>query len=254
MKSSAYFFLPIALLGLICLTSAFICAQEPASILVFSKTTGFRHASIEKGVETLRKLGQSNDFQTVFSEDASLFTTENLKRFKAIVFLNTTGDILNEMQKAAFQAYIRQGGGFVGIHAATDTEFNWPWYNQLVGAYFSSHPKVQEARLIKTKIAHAATAHLLATWTHTDEWYNFKSIYPKIRPLLLLDENSYTGGENGKEHPITWYHDFDGGRSFYTGLGHTDESYDEKAFQQLLVGGINYAMGIKKGHFGMALQ
>ncbi|WP_036602464.1 ThuA domain-containing protein [Olivibacter sitiensis] len=230
------------------------CAQKRDQILVFSKTAGFRHQSIEKGIQTIRELGQKNDFEVIASEDAKLFTDDKLKKFKAILFLNTTGDLFNEQQKSAFQSYIRQGGGFMGIHAATDTEFNWPWYNQLVGAYFVNHPEVQEAKLIKTDAAHPATEHLHQVWMHTDEWYNFKSIYPEIHPLLLLDETSYSGGNNGKEHPITWYHDFDGGRSFYTGLGHTDESYDENAFQQLLLGGINYAMGRKGPRFGVAPQ
>lgn len=243
MKNVKHLLPAIILLGIMHIASTCKPREEQDNVLVFSKTAGYRHTSIAKGAETIDRLGQTNGFTVAHSEDASLFTAENLKQFKAVVFLNTTGNILSEQQKGAFKAYVNQGGGFVGIHAATDTEYNWPWYNQLVGAYFSSHPEVQEAKLTKTSLEHPATRHLPATWLHTDEWYNFKDINPQIQTLLLLEESSYSGGENGDTHPITWYHAFDGGRSFYTGMGHTDESYDEKEFQQLLLGGMRYAMG-----------
>ena len=145
----------------------------------------------------------------------------------------------------AFQRFIRKGKGFVGVHAATDTEYQWPWFNQLVGAYFKSHPKQQDAVLQIVDHEHPATKHLPATWKRWDEWYNFKSIQPGLKVLINLDESSYTGGENGAQHPISWYHSFDGGRAFYTGLGHTHESYADPLFLQHLLGGINYAIGKK---------
>lgn len=170
----------------------------------------------------------------------------NLKQYAAVVFLNTTGDVLNPQQEKAFEAYIKSGGGFVGVHAATDTEFDWPWYGKLVGAYFVKHPAQQFADLKVINAKTIATAHLPETWNRKDEWYNFKDISPDINILLNIDENSYKGGSNGANHPMAWYHDFEGGRAFYTGLGHTAESYTDPLFLQHLWAGMQYAMGIKK--------
>nr|WP_236634453.1 ThuA domain-containing protein [Pedobacter antarcticus] len=164
------------------------------------------------------------------------------------MFLNTTGDVLNDVQQQAFEQYIKAGGGYVGVHAATDTEYEWPWYGKLVGAYFVKHPEQQVASLVVKDRKSAATAHLPATWSRKDEWYNFKNINPDIKVLIELDEKSYKGGSNGAFHPIAWYHDYDGGRAFYTGLGHVDESYTDPLFLKHLLGGIQYAMGQKPMH------
>lgn len=212
-------------------------------ILLFHKTAGFYHKSIPAGVEALKELGRENNITVDASDDSTLFTVENLKKYRAIVFLSTTGDILNSSQQDALQQYIRGGGGFVGIHAAADTEYDWPWYNQLVGAYFKSHPKPQSATVVVVDKSHPSTQHLPDKWTRSDEWYNYKSIVPGLKVLCKLDETSYQGGQNGDEHPIAWYRDFDGGRSFYTGGGHTDETFREPEFLQHLLGGIQYAMG-----------
>ncbi|MEH6306844.1 ThuA domain-containing protein [Olivibacter sp. CPCC 100613] len=217
--------------------------QASPLILVFSKTAGFRHDSIEKGTKTIEELGKENGFSVEHTEDASVFTEDNLKKYKAIVFLSTTGDILNDAQQKAFEHYIQQGGGFVGVHAAADTEYEWPWYNKLVGAWFLSHPKQQEATILVLDKNHPATKHLADTWRRWDEWYNYKDINPETNVLMKLDETSYEGGKNGDNHPIAWYHEFDGGRAFYTGLGHTKESYDAVDFRKHLLGGIKYAMG-----------
>lgn len=227
------------------------CGQQAGKaaadrILVFHKTAGFYHNSIPGAVEAIKKLGQANDIAVDASEDATLFDTENLRKYKAIVFLSTTGDILNDSQQDAFQQYIRGGGGFAGIHAAADTEYDWPWYNQLVGAYFKSHPKPQTATVAVVDKRHPSTHHLPDKWTRADEWYNYKNIVPGLKVLCKLDETTYEGGENGEEHPIAWYRDFDGGRSFYTGGGHTDEAFSEPEFLQHLLGGIQYAMGTAK--------
>ncbi|WP_130856408.1 ThuA domain-containing protein [Olivibacter jilunii] len=221
-------------------------SQVKPLVLVFSKTAGFRHDSIEKGAKTIEELGEDNGFATEHTEDASVFTEDNLKKYKAVVFLSTTGDILNGAQQTAFEHYIQQGGGFVGIHAAADTEYDWPWYNKLVGAWFLSHPKQQDATLLVLDKNHPATEHLADTWRRWDEWYNYKDINPDTKVLMKLDETSYEGGKNGDNHPIAWYHNYDGGRAFYTGLGHTKESYDEVDFRKHLLGGIVYAMGISK--------
>ncbi|MGI9289301.1 MAG: ThuA domain-containing protein [Pseudomonadales bacterium] len=219
-------------------------------VLVFSKTSGYRHDSIAAGVEAVTKLGREQEFNVVASEDASLFNQEELANYQAVIFLNTTGDVLGAEQQEAFQRYIQAGGGFVGIHSAADTEWEdnaWPWYTRLVGAAFLSHPSdpsnVQQATLRVQDRAHSSTALLDDTWQRADEWYDYQRLNPAVNVLMTVDESSYQGAVMGDEHPIAWYHDYDGGRSFYTGLGHTEESYSEKAFLQHLVGGITYAMG-----------
>ncbi|MEC3905676.1 ThuA domain-containing protein [Tamlana sp. 2201CG12-4] len=219
------------------------CSNKEEKILVFSKTDGFRHNSIESGITAIKKLGKENNFKVTATEDANHFVDDSLKQYSAVVFLNTTQNVLNSVQQANFERYIQAGGGFVGIHAATDTEYEWPWYNKLVGAYFKGHPKVQEAKLNVIDKNHPATEVLDSIWIKTDEWYNFKNINPDINVLIELDETSYKGGKNGKNHPIAWYHDYDGGRAFYTGLGHTKETFENPEFLVHLLGGIRYAIG-----------
>ncbi|KAA5547577.1 ThuA domain-containing protein [Adhaeribacter rhizoryzae] len=218
---------------------------DPAkpTILVFYKTAGFYHESIPDGIAAIQKLGQENNIAVETSKDASVFSENNLKKYKAVVFLSTTQDVLNPQEQIAFEGYIKKGGGFVGIHAATDTEYDWPWYNQLVGAYFDGHPAVQKANILVKDKTHPSTAFLQDKWERVDEWYNFKNINPKVKVLATLDENSYKGGKNGTNHPVIWYHEFDGGRAFYTAGGHTPESYREPLFLQHLLAGIKYAMG-----------
>ncbi|MFN3849140.1 MAG: ThuA domain-containing protein [Spirosomataceae bacterium] len=223
-------------------------AQE-RRVLVFSKTKGWRHSSIPFGKEAIKKLGQENGFGVDISELSEDFTDANLKKYTTVIFNCTTGNILNNEQQAAFERYIQAGGGFVGIHSAADTEYDWPWYGQLVGAYFESHPSnsnVREAIVNVTDKSHISTKHLPDQWKRTDEWYSYKSIFRNIKPLAYLDENTYEGGTNGANHPIAWYHEFDGGRAFYTGGGHTDESFSDPMFLQHLWGGIQYAMGDAK--------
>ncbi len=234
---SEYIFLALCIC--ICLS----CEKKEKEVLVFSKTEGFRHGSIEAGIEAIQKLGSGNKFKVTATEDANYFVDDSLENYSAIVFLNTTQDILNDVQQADFERYIQSGGGFVGVHAATDTEYDWPWYNKLVGAVFDGHPKVQEARLQIVDRDHTSTASLDSTWIKSDEWYNFKNINPDINVLIKIDEISYEGGTNGKEHPISWYHEYDGGRSFYTEMGHTDETFENLDFIAHLLGGIQYAMG-----------
>jgi type 1 glutamine amidotransferase len=222
-----------------------VYAADPAyKVMVFSKTAGFRHSSIAKGIATVQALGAANNFTVTATEDAAAFTTANLAQFKAVVFLNTTGDVLTATQQTAFESYIGGGGGFVGVHSAADTEYNWTFYGELVGGYFASHPAIQQATVRVEDRAHAATAHLPQTWTRTDEWYNYQaSPRSKARVLATLDESSYSGGSMGADHPITWCRSYGGGRSFYTGFGHTEATYDEAAFRTLLLGGIRYAAG-----------
>ena len=210
-------------------------------ILVFTKTAGFRHSSIDEGVAAITKLGKEHGFAVDASDWEGDFHDKQLKRFRAVVFLNTTGDVLNEVQQAAFEKYVTEGGGYVGVHSASDTEYDWPWYGRLVGAYFASHPDIQPARLQVVDRTHISTKHLTATWQRVDEWYNFRALPQGVHVLMRIDESSYKGGKNGAEHPAAWLHDVGKGRAFYTALGHTEASYSDSAFLQHLLGGIRYA-------------
>lgn len=216
-------------------------------LLVFSKTGGFRHASIKDGKIALQKLATEHNFAVDFTEDSTVFNDANLAHYDAVVFLLTTGEILNDSQQAAFERYIRAGGGYVGIHSATDTEYTWPWYGGLVGAYFDrihGHSKVVQATVHVVDRTHPSTVMLPALWVRTDEWYNFASNPSgRVHVLLTVDEKTYKGGVMGANHPIAWYHEYDGGRAWYTAMGHTSESYYEPLFLAHLWGGITYAVG-----------
>lgn len=221
-------------------------SRDESRILVFSRTKGYYHESIPSGIAGVQKLGSDNGFQVDTTKDAGMFTNENLKKYQAIVFLSTTLDVLNDEQQRAMENYIQGGGGFVGVHAAADTEYDWPWYNKLVGAYFKSHPNNPNVRKAVINVIdknHPSTAELPDRWERSDEWYNYKDINPDLKVLAKLDETSYEGGENGDNHPIIWYHEYDGGRAFYTGGGHTKESFEDPVFMKHLLGGIEYAMG-----------
>jgi cytochrome c len=219
-------------------------AESPWRLLVFSKTAGFRHGSIAAGVECVRRIGADRGFGVDATEDGARFTEDNLARYKAVVFLNTTGDVLDDDQQVAFERFIRDGGGYVGVHSAADTEYDWPWYGKLVGAYFRGHPPVQEATIHVTDRVHPATRHFGAEWIRRDEWYDFRATpAPEVKILLRVDESTYEGGGMGQDHPIGWYHEYDGGRAIYTAGGHTDESFSEPQFVQHLAGAILWGAG-----------
>ncbi|SDG20511.1 ThuA domain-containing protein [Chitinophaga filiformis] len=234
----------VLLLATLALGTSYTYAQS-LRVLVFTKTEGFRHSSIEAGKAAFRKMSAEKNFSVDFTEDASLFKTSNLKQYNAVIFLNTTGDVLNDAQQLEFERYIEAGGGFVGIHAATDCEYDWPWYGRLAGAWFLDHPMPNN---IQTGTFHVEDKNNFAikgmpeTFERTDEFYSFKQIDPGIHVLVSIDEKSYKGGKNGDNHPMSWYHDFDGGRSFYTNMGHTDETFKEPLFLQHLWAGLQYAM------------
>lgn len=222
-----------------------VMTADPAyEVLVFSKTAGFRHDSIPAGITALGELAAENGFTVDATEDAGVFTTANLARYRAVVFLMTTGDVLDAGQKAAFESYVADGGGYVGVHSAADTEYDWPFYGGLVGAYFSSHPEIQRVTVRVEDREHPSTAHLPATWVRTDELYDYRT-NPRstVHVLATLDESTYSGGTMGADHPIAWYRSYEGGRSWYTGLGHTIESYSEPDFRAHLYGGLRYAAG-----------
>jgi cytochrome c len=293
-----------ALIGAAILSGAAVAdvPEEVVHILVLTETTGFPHASRVDGVTMFQSLAAAEDLEDVdfvveaVAASTGHFTDANLGRFDVVAFISTTGNFLDATEQAAFERFIQAGGGYVGIHASSDGEYAWPWYGDLVGAYFKSHPTgTPQATMIVEDAAHASTAHLDTTWTRVDEWYNFRRnprgyvcntepevagvetqsipepvpgvpypvgslMWPDYQPpddlesrsadcgvhvLLALDESTYTNNLDAMgDHPIAWCHEWDGGRSFYTGLGHTSESFTEPAFVAHVVGGVLSAAGL----------
>ncbi|HLX39824.1 MAG TPA: ThuA domain-containing protein [Ktedonobacteraceae bacterium] len=217
-------------------------------LLVFSKTAAFRHASIADGKVALQQLATEHGFSIDFTEDASVFTSANLVRYSAVIFLMTTGEVFdNDQEQVAFQRYIEAGGGYVGIHSASDTEYDWPWYGSLVGSFNNvtdKHSSILQTTVHVEDPNTPSTSMLPRDWVRTDEWYNF-AIDPRanVHVLLTIDERTYKGGTMGADHPIAWYHQYDGGRAWYTSMGHTSESYHEPLFLAHIWGGIVYAVG-----------
>ena len=242
----------LALFVVVLMIAGVSCTSKKVTprILVFSKTAGFRHDAIPAGIEAFKKLGEENGILVDTTENAANFNEENLRNYHAVVFLNTTMDVLNKQQQNDFERFIQAGGGFLGIHSAADTEYDWPWYNGLVGAYFESHPNnpnVRTAEYYVTDHNHLASDSLPDRFTRSDEFYNYKSIRSDlIKVLVKLDESTYEGGTNGEDHPMSWYHEYDGGRAFYTGMGHTIESYSEPLFLDHIRGGLQYVLGGEK--------
>ncbi|MFY9233832.1 MAG: ThuA domain-containing protein [Fimbriimonadaceae bacterium] len=221
-------------------------AEQPGgkrrTILVFSKTAGFRHDSIPAAQDAVRAIAKERGWGVLITEDPAWFTPKRLESFDTVVFLLTTGDALDDGQQQAMEGFIRKGGGYVGVHAASDTEYEWAWYGRLVGAYFASHPAVQEATINIEDTKHPSTSFLPNSWKRRDEWYDFKvNPRPNVRVLASLDESTYQNGKMGKDHPIMWCQEIYGGRSWYTGLGHTVESYSEPMFLRMLGEGIEWA-------------
>lgn len=224
---------------------------EPAqtnNVLVFSKTAAFRHDTISAGQSMLLELGVQNNWDISLTEDATKFNPEELQEYALVIWLNTTGDVLNEEQQSAFEDYIENGGGYLGIHAASDTEYSWPWYGELVGAYFKSHPAIQQATLDTEDASHSSTEHLPVTWQLTDEWYSFQS-NPRenVNVLVTVDETSYSAGADAMgDHPISWQHTVGQGKAFYTGLGHTTEVYSDDNFIQHIEGAMSWAGNLRR--------
>ena len=231
-------------------------------ILIFSKTAGFRHSSIDEGIAAVRLLGQQNNFQVDAIEESSLFTDDVLALYDGVLWLSTTGDTLNDTQQAAFERYIQHGGGYIGIHSAADGEYLWPWYGRFVGGYFRNHPNgTPTATVVREDATHPSTAHLLDRWTRVDEWYNYQGIVnpvvngggvdysPRnsgVHVLLTMDESTYAeaDGSDGvdDDHPIAWCNRYDGGRMWYTGMGHTEASFVNADFLKHVLGGIETAV------------
>lgn len=217
--------------------------MENINVLVITTTNGFRHKSIPKAVEKMRDWSIAQKWKINFTDDSTQVNNKVLDKTDVLVFLNTKGNILGESEREALVNYINKGGGFVGIHLESGTETEWSWFHQLIGAEFKDHPEVQSARMfVDHTFKHPSIDHLGDTWQIVDKWYNFKeSVLPHVNVLLSLDENSYGGTKMGKDHPIAWYHYYEGGRVFYTGLGHNNEIYDNEDYKKHVVGAINWA-------------
>lgn len=228
------------LLASLSLTSPALAAP-PDRVLIFTKTAEFRHDAIPTAVATLTALATDAGLQADHTEDAGAFTTGNLARYRVIVFASTTGDVLDTAQQAAMEGFVRAGGGFVGVHAAADTEYDWPWYGRLVGAYFKNHPPGLQS-------THVQAEHdgkpIGMRWPITDELYNYRaSPRGRVQVIATVDEREYEGGEMGEDHPIAWCHAFEGGRSWYTGLGHDAKVYEDPNLLAQLRRGLRYATG-----------
>lgn len=229
-------------------------AQARFSVLVFSKTSGYHHDSIPAGQQAITELGAEHGFDVTITDDASVFTDAGLTPYKTVVFLNTTSGatpILSADQRAAFERYIRRGGGYTGIHSASDTEYDWAWYGQLVGAYFDKHPAIQPLKVQVDDRVHPSTRDLPQTWAMTEEPYDFRT-NPRgnVHVLASYDTRSYTGHTMGADHPISWCQNFDGGRSWYTGLGHGASAYSDVNFRSHILGGIEWAAGAVQADCG----
>lgn len=234
----------LILLTVFCLFSFIVTAQK--RVLVFSKTNGFRHKSIDSGKEMFKNMFSKDAFTITFSEDSLVFNKRFLAKIDVIVFLSTTGNILGTAQEEALMKYIHKGGGFVGIHAATDTELKWEWYVNMVGGAFKNHPKQQEATINIVNNDFEAMQHFGKTWLHFDEWYNFKApINSNCVVLATVDETTYKGGTMNNQHPVVWYQNYEGGRIFVTALGHTNETFAHQEFKKMIEKAVIWA-GKKK--------
>jgi type 1 glutamine amidotransferase len=236
---------PVAVAGaLLVLAGAATIPDRDGRVLVFTRTAGFRHDAIPDGIAALRAIGTRAGLEVDATEDPAAFAPARLARYRAVVFLLTTGDVLGPEHEKAMEGFVRAGGGFLGVHSACDTEYDWPWYVGLVGTSFGSHPWIQRATVRVADRSHPATAGLPADWVRVDEWYNFRRLPEGVKVVATVDERTYWGGLHGDPHPIAWYREYGGGRSFYTAMGHTRESYSEPLFRSHLSGALGYAAGL----------
>jgi len=216
---------------------------EPLKVLVFSQTQGFRHLSIPTAVAAMERVAEVQGWELQATESTELFRDGLLDEFDVVAFVLTTGDVLTDDQQRAFENYIRTGGGYVGVHSASDTEYDWGWYGDLVGAYFRDHlPLPVERTVTVADRAHPASAHLPERWTRTDEWYAFQTDPREHAHVLMSLQDGVMG-----DHPLAWCQDYQGGRSFYTALGHTEASWAEDAFLTHVQEGVRWAAGRVEG-------
>lgn len=228
---------------------------EGVRVLMFTKTAGFRHDSISTSKEIMVALTETHDFELDITEDATVFAGDTLSDYDVVMFASTTGEVLDADQQGVLERFIAAGGGFVGVHAASDTLYEWPWYGDLVGAYFNGHPSgTSLATLYNEDPSHPSTDHLGRSFQLEDEWYFFdRNPRGDVHVLLTLDESSndalanYDQASGDGDHPITWCHPYEGGRSWYTALGHRDEVWRDVRFQETLLGGTLWAAGRTEG-------
>lgn len=227
-------------------------AQKQFKALIVTTTNGWHHESLHSGVIALKEMANRNFFDAVLFEDPSSFTDNNLKQFQVVIFLNTTGDIFNAEQQKVLERFIQSGKGFVGIHSASDTEYDWEWYTKLIGRMFYIHPTIQTAKLQVKDASFPGLQGFDHGKLWTDEWYQFGEEKVKdLHYILGVDESTYNPKANwsgnksgvgmGTFHPIAWYHQYDGGRSFYTSLGHMPSDFQNEAFLNHLFAGILWA-------------
>ncbi len=217
------------------------------SLLVFTRTEGFDHPSIVDGVTMFVELAAAHGFTVSVTDETGEFTDTGLGAYDVVVWLSTTGDVLDPPEEAAFRAFIEQGGGYLGIHAAADCEYGWPWYGEEIlgnGAWFDSHPAIQEARLLLEGDGSPAPGSWEGDTLFTDEWYNFRA-NPRdvVQVVQTLDESSYSGGNMGPDHPIAWARTVLLGRVFYTGLGHRSETFADPRFRAQIVDAVGWLSG-----------
>ncbi|MFW6370122.1 MAG: ThuA domain-containing protein [Bacteroidota bacterium] len=243
------------MLGIALLFSLVMCAQEkkvefdtPSHLLVFSKTAGFRHESLASGIKMLYQLAPSQNWVVTATEDASVFNDDFLGNIDVVVFLNPSGDALTEAQQAAFEKFMKKGKGMVGIHSAADFEYEWPFYGELIGGYFKNHPPSQQATVVFENFDHPAMEPFrgMESYTTFDEWYTFKSNpRPNVNVLATLDESSIKKYDNDDwrmgDHPLIWWKETSGMRSFYTGFGHTHEAFQDQLIVDHIKNAINWA-------------
>lgn len=245
--------LRILVLAAVTLAAGLAANAEQFKALLFTKTAGWHHDSINAGVTAVQALGKLHDFEVFWTEDAGrVFNDQELAKYKVVIFLCTTGDVLNAEQQAAFERFIRKGGGFVGIHSGgADTEYDWPWFRKMVGYMFHIHPAVQTATMQKLEANFPGMDRFAKRFLFTEEWYEFGPPEGgQLKFLLAVDEKTYkpyakwdpkVGKGMGDFHPISWFQEYDGGRSFYTALGHMPATYGDANFMHHVYGGIYWA-------------
>ncbi|RZK60424.1 MAG: ThuA domain-containing protein [Pedobacter sp.] len=254
-KINFYLFL---LLFLFSTSEAIAQEKKQFNVLLITKTAGWHHESINEGVAAIKKMAEQNYFNVQWHQEGITITAAYLQKFQAVIFLNTTGDIFTPKEQGAIEQFIKSGNGFVGVHSASDTEYEWPWYTRLVGRMFHIHPIIQTAKLRLTNQNFTGLSDFKDGQLWTDEWYEFGPELTKdLNYILAVDETSYNpkvewtekklkGEGMGNFHPIAWYHNYDGGRSFYTALGHMPSDYSNNSFLNHLYAGIYWAATGKK--------
>jgi uncharacterized protein len=246
----------LSLVAQLSIISFAVAQQKQFKALLVTTTKGWHHESLHAGVLAIKEMGAKNFFDVVLFENPNGFTDKYVEQFQVIIFLNTTGDIFDSIQQKVMEKFIQSGKGFVGIHSATDTEYDWEWYTKLVGRMFHIHPAIQTARVNILDANFPGLQGFAGNKLWTDEWYEFGPEKTSgLNYILSIDESSYNAkvqwgpkkGEGmGKLHPVAWYHNFDGGRSFYTALGHLPTVFSNTDFLDHLYAGIFWAATGKK--------